>query len=139
MAENFHESLDRGEVPLPSDRSTGLVFSGVSLIVAILWRSNFEVMTVALSLAAGLAAISFIAPSILHPVNVVWMRFALLLSRIVNPIVMLLLFAIAIVPFGLIMQFVRDPLRRRRGEVPTYWLAVDSAERSRISNMRDQF
>jgi len=67
------------------------------------------------------------------------MRFALLLSKVVNPIVMLVLFAIAIIPFGLVMQLFRDPLRRRKGEVASYWLPVDSTERSRSSNMTQQF
>lgn len=139
MTGNFHEQLDRAEVPLPSDRATGLVFAGVSLIVAFLWRSNPIALTAALALAALLAAISFVAPFTLHPLNVAWMRFALLLSKVVNPIVMLVLFAIAIIPFGLVMQLFRDPLRRRKGEVASYWLPVDSTERSRSSNMTQQF
>jgi hypothetical protein len=136
---SFHEPFDRPELPLPPDRSTGLVFAAVALIVAYFWRSNTIVLTVALALAAVLAAVSVVSPSILHPLNVVWMRFALLLSKIVNPIVMLVLFAAVIVPYGLIMQLFRDPLRRRRAEAATYWLPVDQAERSRRSNMKYQF
>lgn len=136
---NFHERLDRPELPLPPDRSTGLVFAAVALIVAFFWRSNVSVVTVALALAAALTVISLVRPSILRPLNVVWMRFALLLSKIVNPVVMLVLFAVAIIPTGLIMQLFRDPLRRRRGEAASYWLPVDQAERSDSSSMKRQF
>ncbi len=139
MGSNFHESLDRPEMPLPSDRSTGLVFTAVALIVAAIWRSNEVVLAVALTLAAAFATVSFVAPGRLRPLNVLWMRFAVLLSKIVNPVVMLILFAIAIVPTGLIMQRVRDPLRKRKIETPTYWIAVDQVERARTSNMKQQF
>lgn len=139
MGSNFHESLERSELPLPSDRSTGLVFAAVALIVAAIWHSNISVLVVALTLAMILAAISFVAPSILHPLNVLWMRFAMLLSKLINPIVMLLLFAVVIVPNGLIMQRFRDPLRRRKGDSATHWIAVDPAERARMSSMKQQF
>lgn len=139
MGANFHERLDRPELPLPPDRSTGLVFAAVALVVAFFWRSNPSVLTVALILAAVLVAVSILRPSILRPLNIVWMRFALLLSKIVNPVVMLVLFAVAIVPTGLLMQFFRDPLRRRKGDAASYWLPVDQAERSGSSSMKQQF
>ena len=136
---NFHERLDRPELPLPSNRSTGFVFAAVALVIALLWRSNTTVLTVALVLAAALTVISIVSPSVLHPLNVAWMRFALTLSKIMNPIVMLVLFAVAIIPAGLIMQLFRDPLRRRKNDAKTFWLSVDQAERSRMSHMKQQF
>lgn len=137
MAKNFHEHYERPELPLPPDRSTGLVFAAVALIVAWLWRADPMVFNVSLIVASVLAAISLFAPILLRPLNIVWMRFALLLSKVMNPIVMLLLFLIAIVPAGLIMQTRYDPLRRKRKpDAPTYWI-----ERKRDANasMINQF
>ena len=123
MSKNFHEQFDRPDLPLPSDRSTGLVFAAICLIVAYLWRDDPHVLYVALSLAAALALVSLAIPKILRPLNIAWMRFALLLSRVMNPIIMMLLFAIVIVPAGLIMQIKYDPLRRRRtSNQQSYWL-----------------
>lgn len=139
MTGQLHEQFDRPELPLPPDRSTGLVFAVVALAVAYFWRASPTVLTVALILAAALAAVSFTVPSLLRPLNIAWMRFAVLLSRIMNPIVMLLLFAIAIVPAGLIMQLMRDPLRRRRNSTSSHWIPVSAAERSAQSNMKNQF
>ena len=139
MSGQLHEQFERPELPLPPDRSTGLVFAAVALVVAYFWRSNPTVLTVALVLAAILAAVSVIVPSILRPLNIAWMRFAVLLSRIMNPIVMLILFAIAIVPAGLIMQLVRDPLRRRRSGDASHWIPVVQADRTAQSNMKNQF
>lgn len=139
MSGQFHEQFDRPELPLPSDRSTGLVFAVVALVVAYLWRSSATALTVALSIAAVLAVVSFTVPSVLRPLNIAWMRFAILLSKVMNPIVMMVLFAIAIVPAGLIMQLVRDPLRKRRSGETSHWITVSHGERSAQSNMKNQF
>jgi hypothetical protein len=139
MTGNLHEQFERPEAPLPSDRSTGLVFAGVAFVVAYFWRTDATVLTVALLAAFALVSISLLSPAILRPLNIVWMRFAVLLSRIMNPIVMLILFAVVIVPAGLIMQLVRDPLRRRRNAEDTYWLPVHSSARTTQSSMKNQF
>jgi len=136
---SLHEQFDRPEMPLPSDRSTGLVFAGVAVVVAFLWRHHTPTVTIALGLAVALAAVSFLMPSILRPLNILWMRFAVLLSKVMNPIVMMVLFAIAIVPAGLIMQLKRDPLRRRKGDGTTYWLSGDHTPGAGQSSMKNQF
>jgi hypothetical protein len=139
VAGSLHEHFERPELPLPPDRSTGLVFATVALIVAYIWRSNTTTLTIALGLAAVLVVVSFTAPLILRPLNVAWMRFSVLLSRVMNPIVMMVLFALAIVPTGLIMQAVRDPLRRRKGRADSYWIPIDRSENAHQSNMKNQF
>ena len=136
MALNFHEKFDRPETALPSDRSTGLVFAAVALIVAYMTRDFAIVPVVSLAIASAFVGLSLIAPSVLRPLNVAWMRFAGLLAVVVNPVVMLLLFAVAIVPAGFLMQLVRDPLRRRRGAGSTYWIPV---EPNAASSMKNQF
>ncbi len=136
MAKNFHEHYDRPELPLPPDRSTGLVFTAVALIVAYFWRGNGTVMAVALGIAAILGAVSMFVPIAIRPLNIVWMKFALLLSKVMNPIVMGVLFLVAIVPAGLLMQLVRDPLRRRRPTGDTYWVRHEKLE---SSSMKNQF
>ncbi len=122
MAKNFHEQYDRPELPLPPDRSTGLVFTVVALVVAYFWRASEAVLMVALGTAAVLGLVSLIAPILLRPLNILWMRFAVLLSKVMNPIVMMVLFLIAIVPAGLIMQIGYDPLRRKRAPGNSYWI-----------------
>jgi len=139
MTGQLHEQFDRPELPLPPDRSTGLVFAVVAVAVAYFWRASPTVLTVALILSTVLAAVSFTVPFLLRPLNIAWMRFAVLLSKIMNPIFMMVLFAVAIVPAGLIMQLVRDPLRRRKSDNASHWIAISQTERSATSNMKNQF
>ncbi len=139
MTGQLHEQFERPELPLPSDRSTGFVFATVALVVAYFWRNHAITLTIALALAAVLILVSLAQPSLLRPLNIAWMRFAVLLSKVMNPIVMLVLFAIAIIPTGLIMQLVRDPLRRRKVDTNSYWIATNHAERAEQSSMKNQF
>jgi predicted membrane metal-binding protein len=134
---NFHESFERPELPLPSDRSTGLVFAGIAAIVGYSWRADAVVMYSAAFVAGLLIVISILAPRLLRPLNIIWMRFALLLSKIVNPVVMFVVFALVIVPAGLIMRLRHDPLHKFPDQrAKSYWIARHSTERS---SMRNQF
>ena len=136
MAANFHERYEPEKLPLPPDRSTGLVFAAVAAIVAYVWRADATVMPVALGVAAAFALIALVIPIVIRPLNVVWMRLAMLLNKIMSPIIMLVLFLVAIVPAGLLMQLGHDPLRRtRKGAGESYWIVRDkSAAPSSMSN-----
>ncbi len=138
--DDFHERFEASAAKLPSERSTGLVFTAVLLIVALIWRHHATVAVSALALAGLLAVTSFALPRLLKPLNIVWFNLGLVLHRIVNPLVMFVLFAVVIVPAGLVMQMVYDPLRKsaRRQPLDSYWIARDKATEPQ-SSMRNQF
>lgn len=133
-----HEPLDTELPPMPSERSTGLVFAGVAVIVAVVFRTGDAVPALALAIAAGFAGTALVAPRWLAPLNRAWFALALLLNRIVSPVVMFVLFAGLIVPAGLVMQMRRDPLRAsRQRDAESYW--IDRSPAASPGSMRDQF
>ena len=137
--QNFHESYAPGEVKPPSPRSTGFVFAGVAVIVALLYRHNPLVAGIALGVALILLAVSLTIPRILQPLNIVWFQIGMLMHRVVNPIVMFLMFAVAMVPTGLLMRLGHDPMRWKRDpDATTYWIEPDPAE-TKLSSMKNQF
>jgi len=88
-------------------------------------------------MAAILAAVSVLAPTLLKPINIVWFQFGLLLHRVVNPIIMFAVFAAVFVPAGAIMRLFRDPLRSRRtAGASTYW--IERGEGG-VGSMTNQF
>jgi hypothetical protein len=138
---NFHESYNpgAGDVKPPSPRSTGIVFTVVALLVALLLRHNETYALIAIGVAVLLLLVSFVAPALLQPLNIVWFKFGLLLHRIVNPIVMFLMFAVAFLPMGLLVRLFADPLRLKQPkDVTTYWLEPDAAE-MKLRSMKNQF
>ena len=135
---NFHERYEQEVLPLPSDRSTGVVFAGVAVVVAYLWRADDVITRIALWVAGAFALSSLLLPVVLRPLNIAWMRLAMVLNKIMSPIIMMALFLIVIVPAGLLMQLNYDPLRRRRkGGITSYWIVRDS--RGPPSSMSNQF
>ena len=132
---NIHEQFERADVPLPSDRSTGLVFAVMLAIVGYMGRSNNIVLLGALAACGLFVAISLLKPAVLHPLNVAWMRLAHLLNKLMSPVVMGVLFAGVILPAGLLMRCVYDPLQRRRlrGKA-SYWRDCSVEPRSGMTN-----
>jgi hypothetical protein len=136
---NFHEAYAPGEVKPPPPKSTGLVFTAIAIIVAVIFRNSLTILIISGCIAALLASLSFAAPHLLQPLNMLWFKFGMLLHRIVNPVVMFLMFAIAFVPMGLLMRLFHDPLKLKRKEgQKSYWLEPDPAE-VKLSSMKNQF
>jgi len=129
--QNFHESFAASPVKPPSARSTGLVFVGVAVIVAVLFRDNPVVVPIAIVVALCLLALSLTAPRLLEPLSSVWFAFGMLLSRVMNPVVMFLMFAIAMVSLA-------DADRPRPAAVQTQFGCFDllAGARSRRSQAR---
>ncbi|HEX8359323.1 MAG TPA: SxtJ family membrane protein, partial [Longimicrobium sp.] len=77
----------------------------------------------ALGVAAIFLAAALLRPSILHPLNRVWMRIGLLLGMVANPIILAILFYLVLVPIGLLMRLVGSrPLKLGFDpEARSYW------------------
>lgn len=141
MTQSTHESFVREEAAAPgSDRTFGLVMAAALAIVGIvnIWHHG-RLWPWLLPLAVLFLSASLLRPSWLHPLNRLWMMLGLVLHRIVNPIVMGLLFYGTVLPTGLVMRMRgRDLLRLKRDQAAdTYWIARPPGPAP--ETMRDQF
>ena len=103
---DFHENFTRQEsVTQGSDRAFGFVITGAfALLAAInLWHAGRIWLWMGL-ICAGFLVSSLVRPSVLTPLNRLWFKLGLFLHKIVNPIVMGLLFYFAVLPTGLVMR-----------------------------------
>ena len=113
------------KVTSASDRSFGVMFGFIFIIIAVIMRlrdnpQNIQLLFLALSFLTFL--ISFTRPSLLSTPNKLWMKFSLLLARFVSPIVLGLLFYVLISPLALILRlFGRDELRLKTEKVASNW------------------
>jgi len=142
MEQSTHEVFSRDEKDMPgSDRSFGLVMAAALTAVTLmsfwhegrlwLWTSG----PAALFLVAGL-----LRPSVLHSLNLLWLRFGLLLHRVINPIVMALLFYGTVLPTGFVIRKKgKDPLRlKQEPEADSYWIVRQPPGPLPVT-MKDQF
>jgi hypothetical protein len=121
-----HESYTRDEgVQGSSNRSFGLVFAGVFALITFLpliSGGGLRLWAIVPAVAFLVAALTF--PRVLTPLNRLWMRFGLLLHRIVSPVVLGIMFFGVITPMGVIMRMLgKDPLRLRLDKAAaSYWI-----------------
>ena len=127
--------------PDASDRSVGLVFAGVFVLVGVLPLLKLaEPRWWALAVAAVLGLVALARPAILHPLSRVWLGLGKLLHRIVSPMVMGAIFFACVTPIGWIQRMRgRDVLSlRRRRDLSSYWIVRDAAAPA-AETMKRQF
>ena len=93
------------------------------------------------AVAAAFAAVAIVAPRLLQPLNRLWMAIAEVLHRIVNPLVLGVMFFLIITPMGMVMRALgKDPLRRKFNKgLDTYWIARDPPGPADPASFKDQF
>ena len=129
--------MNNNKIKLGSNRSFGIVFFVVFLIIAIYPLLNDNSIRL-WSLIIGIIflILGIINSKVLTPFNILWMKFGLLLGKIVSPIVMGFVFFGVVTPISIIMKLLRkDLLYLKRNKKETYWLKKEENK----SNMKNQF
>jgi hypothetical protein len=126
MNVSIHENFtNRQKLQISTDRSFGMVFTVFFLLLG-LWplRKGGPVRWWWVALGVAFVAIALVRPAVLHPLNLAWAKLSLRLARIVNPVVMGLLFFLAITPVALMLRLLgKDSLRLRFDPAAgSYWL-----------------
>ncbi|XOV81722.1 MAG: SxtJ family membrane protein [bacterium] len=120
------ETQEHLEVEIGSTRSFGIVFSIVFLIIGLWPLINGNDLRIwSLGIAGTFLAVAFFAPQILAPLNRLWFKFGMLLARIINPIVMFIIYVITILPIGILLRLSgKDLLRQKMDDTTTsYWIS----------------
>ena len=114
--------------PLPSDRSFCLTFAAVFALIGawMLFKSKAH-FGVPLGVSVFFLLAAFTFPGVLHPLNVAWMRLAVVLNRIVSPVVMGVIYFGLLTPIAMAMRMRgRDALHRRfDAKLGSYWIRRD--------------
>ena len=122
----IHENYSRNETVIGgSDRSFGMVMTTAFAVMSLLnwWREGHAWRWTS-GIAALFLAATLFHPAALKPLNQLWLKFGMLLHKVVNPIVMALVFFGTVLPTGLVMRALgKDPLRlKRQPNVNSYWI-----------------
>ncbi len=133
-----------GHEPPPgpsSDRAVGLVFAAAAAVVG-LWplTAGGPPRGWALGLAGAFALVAVVKPELLAPLNKAWYRLGMALHRLASPVVVAVIYYVAVVPTGLLLRvFGKDVLRLRfDSTADSYWMLRDPAE-SPPESMKNQY
>lgn len=121
-----HEDFSRhAEARGSSDRGFGIVIGAFLALVALApLRTHHAIRWWALALAVLVLAVAGACPVWLQPFNRVWTKLGLLLSRVVTPTLMGLLFFLVVTPVAFLLRLLgKDPLRLAPdAQAATYWI-----------------
>jgi len=124
-------------IKISSNRSFGIVFFAVFLIVAIYPLINSgDIRIWSLVISIIFLIFGLFNSKLLTPLNQLWYKFGILLGKFISPIIMGIIFFFVVTPIGLILRiFGKDVLNLKKNNAKSYWIKKNGP----ISKMRNQF
>ena len=128
------------EIILPSNRKFGVVFSIFFILVAIyfFYKNRFFLTTFFVFSSFVFCILTLFFTSYLSPLNFAWYKFGILLGKIVNPLVMGILFYLMISPVAILSRlFGRDELKIKESKKNSYW--IDKKVEKNLTSFKNQY
>ena len=126
------------KIKISSNRSFGLVFFVVFLIVA-LWPLKYEedIRLWSLVLSIIFFILGIFNSKLLTPLNKLWFKFGILLGSIVSPLIMGIVYFLVVTPIGILMRILgKDLLKTSKVKsASSNWIKRDKQQ----STMKKQF
>lgn len=125
---------------LPSNKKFGYFFSFIFLILAsyFLYSSNKIIGYLLIITALIFFVITIIKPSLLLPLNKMWMYLGFILGKIISPIVLGIIFFGLFTPYGIAMRMMgRDELYLKKTKKQSHW--IHRSDSSLKTNFKRQF
>ena len=125
------------EIKIGSNRSFGIVFCIVFLIIALYPLTNIgEIRIWALIISICFLILGLIKSTFLTPLNKLWFKFGIFLGKIISPLVMGIIFFLVVTPIAILMRLLgKDLLNLKFSNNNTYWIEKNEPK----SKMKNQF
>ena len=125
------------DIKISSNRSFGIVFFIVFLIVAIYpLINNADLRIWSLIISIIFLILGLINSKLLTPLNKLWFKFGIFLGKLISPIIMGIIFFFVVTPIGLLLRiFDKDVLNLKKSNAKSYWIK----KKGPISKMKNQF
>ena len=126
------------KIKIGSNRNFGLVFFFVFLVIS-LWplMHDGSIRIWSIIIALIFLILGLTNSNLLTPLNKLWFKFGIALGAVIAPIVMSIIFFLAITPIGLLMKILgKDLLNKKINKKKnTYWIKRDVP----VGTMKRQF
>ena len=125
------------DIKISSNRSFGIIFFLVFLLIGLYpltYDGDIRIGFVIISLI--FLVLGLLNSKILTPLNKLWFKFGIFLSKIISPLIMGIIFFLVVTPIGLIMRiFGKDVLNLKYNKNQSYWIEKKGPK----SKMKNQF
>ena len=125
------------KIKTSSNKSFGIVFFVVFLLIAIYpLINNGELRIWSLVIAIIFLILGLVNSKVLTPLNKLWIKFGLLLGKVISPLIMGIIFFLVVTPTALIMRIIgKDLLNLKFNNKKSYWIEKTGPK----SKMKNQF
>ena len=135
MSQEKKQDLKQG-----SNRSFGIVFSiFFALLAFYFYYKNGNINLLIILISVIFLILGLFKSNILTPLNILWFKFGILLSKIISPLIMYLIFFIIVTPLAILAKIVRKDFlnldKNKNLKKMTYWEKKEKYKNS----MKDQF
>jgi Saxitoxin biosynthesis operon protein SxtJ len=128
-----------------SDRAFGLTVGGILMalgaVKVVFGSHGLDGWAIGMLIVGGALVLGgYVRPGLLAPLNRAWTWLGLMMYRVINPIVLMLIFIVGVLPTGLVMRaFGHDPLRAKLDrKAASYWIERESVNAG-PEHLRNQF
>jgi hypothetical protein len=125
------------DVKIGSNKMFGIVFSVIFFIIAIypiLNNDSVRIWSLVISLIFLILGLT--NSKLLSALNKIWFKFGLILSKVVSPIIMGIIFFLVVTPIGVLMKILKkDLLNLKYNNNNSYWIEKKDPQ----STMKNQF
>ena len=125
------------DIKISSNRSFGIVFSVVFLLIALYPLINSQDLRLwSLAISLIFLVLGLLNSKILAPLNKLWFKFGVFLGKIISPLIMGMIFFLVVTPIGYLMRiFGKDVLNLKYNKNKSYWIEKNGPK----SKMKNQF
>lgn len=110
---------------LPSNKKFGIFFTFIFCALSLIFfiKKNIFFFGILFSLSIAIGALTIFKPNKLLVFNKIWMKFGYYLGRLINPLIMGLIFFILFFPISIFFKVIgRDVLVLKKNKKKSFWI-----------------
>jgi hypothetical protein len=114
----------------------GILFFIFFLLIGLyplISSGTIRIWSITLSLA--FLIITIIEPNLFTILNKLWIKFGILLGKIISPIVMILVFFFVVTPIGIFVKVLKKDVMSLKRITSSYWIV----RKDKVQSMKKQF
>ncbi len=111
---------------IPTNKNFGITFGIIFILVSIILFIYDIPYFYTLCIGIIFLLLGFINSNLLFPLNFLWFKFGIILSKLISPLILFILFYFIITPYALIAKLFKKELREIKGKkkelhVDSFW------------------